>query len=64
MTIHGHYDIEPENPYHGDPSMPRFKFPESEREVMRKRGMTDEEIDAREIEITNKQIQAKLDQAA
>lgn len=59
----------PGNEYHGDPSMPFFRYQEDEKaELMTKllgEGMTEQEavdeIVRREGEIINRQAQAKLD---
>lgn len=54
---------------HIDPTMPHFKFSAQEREMMKKRNLSDEEIDREEANITSKQVKAQLqkeirDQAA
>ena len=37
-----------------DPSMPHFRFSGEEKEAMHLQGMTDEEIDQKEVEAMNK----------
>ena len=50
-------DVKPEI----DPSLPSFKYNEEERRQLREKGVTDEEIDAKEalanINLQNKQIE-------
>jgi len=53
-----------ENPFSGDPSVPHFSFTESERQAMLDKGMSEEEIAAKEIEITHKQIDAQKERRA
>ena len=51
-----------------DPSLPTFHFQEEERKAMKERGMTDEQIEEKEIEVRNrlaqKKLEEELDQAA
>jgi hypothetical protein len=44
-----------------DPSLPKFNYKESEREEMRKRGMSDEQIDAKELEVTQRLIEKQFE---
>lgn len=44
-----------------DPSMPQFRFSEAEREDMKSKGMTDDEIKMKEDAVTNKLAQKKLE---
>jgi hypothetical protein len=63
MSIESEFNINPlENPFSGDPSLPQFKFNEKERQEMLDKGMTEDEITAKEVAITTKQIEAKLEQ--
>lgn len=60
MKFEGEFNIRPENQYHGDPSLPNFRYNESEKEEIRaelkKEGMNPDDIEAeivaREIAIT------------
>lgn len=67
MTIEK-FDISPENSFHGDPSLPRFKFTTERPEMLNKlieKGMTEEEAEAeverQEVAITNKQAQVAVE---
>ena len=51
-----------------DPSLPTFHFTEAEREEMKKRGLSEEDIDKKEVEARNRlaqnQLEKEFDQAA
>lgn len=64
MAIESHFNPSPlENPLSGDPSVPHFSFTESERQRMLDKGMSEEQITAKEVEITNRQVDAKREAA-
>jgi hypothetical protein len=67
MTLE-QFNIGPENNYHGDPSLPNFRFTSKERPEMLKKlvekGMTEDEAEAeiarQEMDATNRQARAKF----
>jgi len=69
MAMEGKFDGIKGNQYHGDPSMPSFRFSEQERAQKRKdlmaQGLTEAEANVeivlQESTIMNKQAQAKIE---
>ena len=49
----------PEQEY--DPSLPHFHYSESDKEAMKKKGMTDEDIQRKENEVNQKLAERQLE---